>query len=249
MRFDGQRIVITGGGSGIGLAMARAFADQGATVIITGRTEARLRQAASSHPSISGVVCDVSDDEQVVALRDAVESQGGVDILINNAGVMLAFDVTTEFALESQLHEIAIDAAGPVRVVHHFLPGMLTRPAVLVNVSSGLAYVPYAAAPVYSASKAFLHSYTQSLRAQLTGTSVRVVELLPPVVDTPLATELDPSFSKMPPEKLVSAFLHDLARGKSEIAPGQSTQLKWLSRFAPRLIFAQLNKSPRGQAA
>ncbi|MGB1226218.1 MAG: SDR family NAD(P)-dependent oxidoreductase, partial [Mycobacterium sp.] len=166
MRFNGQRIVITGGSSGIGLAMARAFADQGATVIITGRTESTLRQAASSHPSISGVRCDVSNNHQVVALRDAVESEGGVDILINNAGVMLAFDVTKDFALEKQLHEIAIDAAGPVRLVHHFLPGMLTRPSVLVNVSSGLAYVPYAAAPVYSASKASLHSYTQSLRAQ-----------------------------------------------------------------------------------
>ena len=249
MRFNGQRVVITGGSSGIGLAMARAFADRGATVIITGRTEARLRQAASSHPSMSAVVCDVSDDEQVVALRDTVESHGGVDILINNAGVLLPFDVTKEFALQSQLHEIAIDAAGPVRLVHHFLPGLLTRPSVLVNVSSGLAYVPYAAAPVYSASKAFLHSYTQSLRAQLAGTSVRVVELLPPVVDTPMAAELDPSFSKMSPEKLVAAFLHDLGRGKNEIAPGQSTQLKWLSRFAPRLIFGQLNKSPRGQAA
>ena len=249
MRFNGQRVVITGGSSGIGLAMARAFADRGATVIITGRTEARLRQAASSHPSISAVVCDVSDDEQVVALRDTVESHGGVDILINNAGVLLPFDVTKEFALQSQLHEIAIDAAGPVRLVHHFLPGLLTRPSLLVNVSSGLAYVPYAAAPVYSASKAFLHSYTQSLRAQLAGTSVRVVELLPPVVDTPMAAELDPSFSKMSPEKLVAAFLHDLGRGKNEIAPGQSTQLKWLSRFAPRLIFGQLNKSPRGQAA
>lgn len=246
MHFDGKRVVITGGSSGIGLAMARAFADQGGTVTITGRTESRLQQAASSHPAISGVVCDVANDEQVIALRDAVESQGGVDILINNAGVLLAFDVTKEFALESQLHEIGIDAAGPVRVVHHFLPGMLTRPSVLVNVSSGLAYVPWAAAPVYSASKAFVHSYTQSLRAQLAGTSVRVVELLPPVVDTPMATELDLSFSKMAPEKLVSVFLHDLSRGKNEIAPGQSTQLKWLSRFAPRLIFGQLNKKPRG---
>lgn len=249
MQFSGQRVVITGGSSGIGLTMARTFADQGAKVIITGRTEATLRQAASSHPSISGVQCDVANDEQVVALRDAVESQGGVDILINNAGVLLAFDVTKEFSLESQLHEIAIDAAGPVRVVHHFLPSMLARPSILVNVSSGLAYVPYAAAPVYSASKAFLHSYTQSLRAQLAGTSVRVVELLPPVVDTPMAAELDPSFSKMPPEKLVSAFLQGLSRGRNEIAPGQSTQLKWLSRFAPRLIFGQLNKNPGGQAA
>ena len=246
MQFDGKRVVITGGSSGIGLAMARAFAAEGAAVTITGRTESRLKEAASSHPSISGVVCDVANDEQVVALREDVESQGGVDILINNAGVMVAFDVTKGFALDKQLHEIDIDAAGPVRVVHHFLPDMLTRPSVLVNVSSGLAYVPYAAAPVYSASKAFLHSYTQSLRAQLAGTSVRVVELLPPVVDTPMATQLDASFKRMPPDKLIAAFLKDLSRGKDEIAPGQSTQLKWLSRFAPPVIFGQLNKRPRG---
>ncbi|MCH9710285.1 MAG: SDR family NAD(P)-dependent oxidoreductase [Actinomycetia bacterium] len=246
MQFDGKRVVITGGSSGIGLAMARAFAAEGADVTITGRTESRLNEAASSHPSISGVVCDVANDGQVVALLDAVDSQGGVDILINNAGVMLAFDVTKGLALESQLHEIAIDAAGPVRLVHHFLPHMLTRPSVLVNVSSGLAYVPYAAAPVYSASKAFLHSYTQSLRAQLAGTSVRVVELLPPVVDTPMATQLDASFKKMPPDKLISAFLKDLKRGKDEIVPGQSALLKWLSRFAPPVIFGQLNKNPRG---
>lgn len=245
MRFSGQRVVITGGSSGIGLAMARAFADEGAEVVITGRTEARLREAAASHPAISTFVCDVCDDDQVVALRDVVESQGGVDILINNAGVLVAFDVTEEPSLGSQLHEIAVDAAGPVRVVHHFLPGLLTRPSVLVNVSSGLAYVPYAAAPVYSASKAFVHSYTQSLRAQLAGTSVRVVELLPPVVDTPMAAELDPSFSKMPPDALVAAFLKDLRRGRSEITPGQSIQLKWLSRVAPRMIFGRLNRSWR----
>ena len=247
MQFDGKRVVITGGSSGIGLAMARAFAAEGAAVTITGRTESRLQEAASSHPSISGVVCDVANDEQVVALRDAVESQGGVDILINNAGVMRCLRRDQGFRTrEASSTRSTIDAAGPVRVVHHFLPDMLTRPSVLVNVSSGLAYVPYAAAPVYSASKAFLHSYTQSLRAQLAGTSVRVVELLPPVVDTPLATQLDASFKKMPPDKLVSAFLKDLSRGKDEIAPGQSTQLKWLSRFAPPVIFGQLNKKPRG---
>ncbi len=240
--FDGKRVVITGGSSGIGLEMARAFADKGAAVVITGRSAAKLRAAAASHPAISGFEADVSNDAQVLALRDFVNSQGGIDILVNNAGVMHAFDVTKGFSLDNQLQEIAIDAAGPVRVVHHFLPDMLKRPSVLVNVSSGLAYVPHAAAPVYSASKAFLHAYTQCLRAQLAGTSVRVVELLPPVVDTPMAGELDPSFSKMPPEKLVADFLKGLQRGKDEIAPGQSAQLKWLSRFAPGFIFRQLNK-------
>ncbi len=243
MKFTGKRIVITGGSSGIGLQMAQTFGELGADVVITGRTQASLDEAASGQTHITPFVCDVTNDEQVVALRDFMDEQGGTDILINNAGVMEFFDVTQGFPLEKQLAEIAIDAAGPVRLVHHFLPGMLKRPAVIVNVSSGLAYVPFAAAPVYCGSKAFVHSYTQCLRTQLAGTSVRVVELLPPVVDTPLAASLDASFSKMPPDKLVAALINGLERGHDEIAPGQSAQLKWLSRLAPKFIYGQLNRN------
>lgn len=246
MKLNDKRILVTGGSSGIGLALAHAFAEAGAHVIITGRSEARLSEAAASHAALSGVVCDVTRDDQVLALRERMDAGGGTDVLVNNAGVMHAFDVTSGFPLETQLQEIDIDVAGPVRLVHHFLPGLLGRESVIVNVSSGLAYMPYAAAPVYSASKAFLHAYTQSLRAQLAGTSVRVVELLPPVVDTPLADGLDPSFARMPPETLATTFLRDLQRGRDEIAPGQSTQLKWMSRIAPSILFAQMNKSLRG---
>ncbi|MEP0545771.1 MAG: SDR family NAD(P)-dependent oxidoreductase [Rhodothermales bacterium] len=246
MNPQGKRVVVTGGSSGIGLALAHAFAETGGHVVITGRSEARLIEAAASHANLTGMVCDVTRDDQVVALREHMNAGGGTDILVNNAGVMHAFDVTSDFPLETQLQEIDIDVAGPVRLVHHFLPGMLQREAMIVNVSSGLAYIPYAAAPVYSASKAFLHAYTQSLRAQLAGSSVRVVELLPPVVDTPLADGLDPSFARMPPEKLAATFLREVRRGQDEITPGQSRQLKWMSRLAPSFMFGQLNKSPRG---
>ena len=123
---------------------------------------------------------------------------------------------------------------------------LLQRNSVLVNVSSGLAYIPYAAAPVYSASKAFVHSYTESLRAQLAATSVRVVELMPPVVDTPMAETLDPSFSRMAPEKLVAAFMSGLKDNMEEITPGQSAQLKILRRIAPAFIFKQINKNVVG---
>ncbi len=167
------------------------------------------------------------------------------NILINNAGVIHAFDMTKGFSLERQLQEIAIDAAGPMRRVHHFLPNVLERMSEILNVSSELAYVPYAAAPIYSASNAFLHAYIQCLRAQLAGTSMRVAQLLPPFVDTPMAGELNPSLSRMPPEKLVSIFLKGLRNGKNEITPGQSAQFKWLSRFAPKVFFGQLNKKPR----
>lgn len=242
MDLSKKRVVITGGGSGIGLAMARSIAAAGAHVVITGRDQHKLATAAAHHPHISSKVCDVTDEAAVAALRDAMDAAGGTDMLINNAGVMHWFDVKQAFPLEKQLQEIDIDVSGPVRLVHHFLPGMLKRESAIVNVSSGLAYIPYASAPVYSASKAFLHAYTQSLRAQLVGTPVQVIELLPPVVDTPLAGDLEPSFPRMSPEKLVSAFLKGLKNNAEEITPGQSAQLKLMRRLAPGFIFQQLNK-------
>jgi uncharacterized oxidoreductase len=246
MTFDQKRILITGGSSGMGLAIAKSFAAEGAQVMITGRKQEKLTMAASQHANITAQVCDVTDEAAIIALRDAMDAAGGTDILINNAGVMHTFDVTKVFPLEKQLQEIDIDVSGPVRLVHHFLPGMLQRESVIVNVSSGLAYAPYAPAPVYSASKTFVHVYTQSLRAQLAGTSVRVVELLPPVVDTEMATNLEPSFSRMSPEKLATAFMKGLKSKAEEITPGQSAQLKLMSRLAPGFIFRQLNKNPRG---
>ncbi|MGJ3254387.1 MAG: SDR family oxidoreductase [Elainellaceae cyanobacterium] len=246
MDLNGKRIVITGGSSGIGLAMARSLAAEGAHVVITGRDQTKLAAAASQHANISSQVCDVADEAAVVALRDAMDAAGGTDMLVNNAGIMHAFDVTQGFPLEKQLQEIDIDVSGPVRLIHHFLPGMMQRESIIVNISSGLAYVPYAFAPVYSAAKAFLHSYTQSLRAQLAATSVRVVELLPPVVDTELAGDLDPSFPRMSPDKLVAALIKGLNNNTDEIAPGQSAQLKLMSRLAPRFLFKQMNKNPRG---
>lgn len=242
MDLNGKRIVITGGGSGIGLAMARSLASEGAYVVITGRNQTKLA-AAANHPNISSQVCDVADEAEVIALRDAMDADGGTDVLINNAGIMHTFNVTQGFPLEKQLQEIDIDVSGPVRMVHYFLSGMLQRESIIINVSSGLAYAPYASAPVYSASKAFLHSYTQSLRSQLTNTSVRVVELLPPVVDTELATGLDPSFPRISPEKLVAALIKGLKNNTDEITPGQSAQLKLMSRLAPRLLFQQMNKN------
>ncbi len=242
MQIENKQIVITGGGSGIGLALALSLANEGAHVVVTGRTASKLEAAAASHERITAQVCDVTDDAQILALRDVMDARGGVDVLINNAGVMHAFDVRDGHPLEAQLKEIDIDVSGPVRVVHHFLPSMLGRDCTIVNVSSGLAYIPLASAPVYSASKAFLHAYTQGLRAQLQPSSVRVVELLPPVVDTAMVSELDPSFPRMPPETLAKAFLKGLRSDKEEITPGQSGQLKLMRRLAPGFIFGQINK-------
>lgn len=243
MNVAGKRALVTGGTSGIGLHLALALAKEGASVFVTGRNTERVEEAAAQHPAIVGVVCDVTDDAAVQRLRAQLDAAGGLDLLINNAGVLHFFDVAEGYPLEHQAQEVAIDVVGPMRMVHHFLPDLLQRPSVVVNVSSALAYVPFAAAPVYSGAKAFVHAWTRSLRRQLHGTSVRVVELLPPVVDTPLAADLDPSFTRMPPEQLASAFLTGLKRGDTEITPGQSLLLKWLGRFAPGLAFWMVNRN------
>jgi uncharacterized oxidoreductase len=242
--LKGSRVLVTGGSSGIGRALTNALASEAARVVITGRDAERLAEVADGSSHIDAVVCDVTDADQIAALQQEISLTGGIDMLVNCAGVMHFFEVTSGFPLERQLQEIDIDVAGPVRMVDAFLPILLERPSTIVNVSSGLAWVPYAAAPVYSGAKAFVHAWTVSLREQLKDTSVRVVELLPPVTDTPLASGLNPSFKRMPPDDLVAAFIKGLERGDDEIAPGQSKQLKWMSRLAPGFIFGQLNKEP-----
>lgn len=184
----------------------------------------------------------MTDNDAVIALRDELVAAGGIDILINNAGIFKFFNVLDAPRLEEQIDEIDIDAVGPIRMIHHFLPSMLERESMIINVSSGLAYVPYAKTPVYSGAKAFIHSYTQCLREQLKDTSVRVVELLPPVVDTPLAEGIDSPFKRMPPETLAVALMKGLRSGNTEIAPGISTLLKWMGRLLPNFGFKQLNK-------
>lgn len=242
MQFNGRRVLITGGGSGIGLALTRAMLAAGADVHITGRDQAKLDRVSAEHDRVTAHICDVVDDDAVRALRDRMNEIGGIDILINNAGVMAFFNILDGYPLAEQIKEIDIDAVGPIRMIEHFLPSMLDRDAMIINVSSGLAYVPYAPTPVYSAAKAFVHAYTRCLREQLRGTPVRVVELLPPVVDTPLAAGIDTPIPRMPPEKLAAALMRGLRRGKTEIAPGISAPLRWMGRLSPGLAFRLLNK-------
>ena len=149
--------------------------------------------------------------------------------------------------------EIEINLSGPVRMIDQFLPHLLTRPgALIVNVSSGLAFIPFPAAPVYCATKAAIHSFTQSLRAQLQGTGVTVVELAPPGVETPLfrgefAAETRGQ-KAMDPMELVQRAISGIEAGKLEIRPGLSNVLNAMSRIAPRFMLSQMAKmsKPKG---
>ncbi len=249
MKQSNQTVLITGGGSGIGLALAKKFLENNNTVIITGRNLSKLEKVKQENPQIHIYQSDVTNDAEVRMLADDIQQKfDGLDVLINNAGIMNLVDTGNESNdLQKQMQEIEINYNSPIRVLHYFLPLLKkSKNAVLVNVSSGLAYVPFAQAPVYSGTKSALHFWTQAIRPQLQPHNIKVVELLPPVVDTPLAHGADiaddDNLKPMPPEKLADIFWKDYIKGKEEITPGISKALKVMSRLAPKFIFKQLNK-------
>jgi uncharacterized oxidoreductase len=189
MKMSGNTVLITGGATGIGLALAESFLDRGNEVIICGRREERLRQAQQKHPSLHTRVCDVSaekDRRSLVAWT--TENFSSLNIVVNNAGIQRAIDFTEgiEDFLDGE-SETAIDLEAPIHLCGLFIPHLakMKEPAI-VNVSSGLAITPAAVFPVYCAVKAGLHTFTKCLRFQLRKTGIRVFEVLPPGVDSEL---------------------------------------------------------------
>lgn len=248
MKQSKQKVLITGGGSGIGLALAKKFLENKNTVIITGRNLPKLEKVKAENPNIHIFQSDVTDDADVRLLKDDIEQKfGGLDVLINNAGIMHLVDTgNEENDLQKQMQEIEINYNSPIRVFHYFLPLLKkSNNAVLVNVSSGLAYVPFAQAPVYSGTKSALHFWTLGIRPQLKPHGIKVIELLPPVVKTDIFDGIEVSeadFKPISPQQLANLFWKDYTKGKEEITPGMSSQLKLMGRWAPKFIFKQLNK-------
>ncbi len=251
MKLTAKTILITGGSSGIGLELARQLLDRGNVVIITGRDERALETAKRRLPGVHLFRSDVSEPDGIGALHDAVAARfPKLDTLVNNAGVMRIVKLGEDRSLEDVAQEIDIDLTGPIRMVQQFLPLLRSQPdALIVNVSSGLAFVPFPISPIYSAAKAGLRAYTRCLRVQLEGSPVRVVELAPPLTQTPLFSA---GFSEqmngakgIAVDVLVRRAIVAMESGKTEIRPGQSNILKIASRVAPELILRQLSKVGR----
>ncbi len=247
MITSNKTVLITGGGSGIGLALAKKFLAQNNTVIITGRDLAKLERVKSEHSGIHIYKSDVTDDAEVRMLADdIIEKFNGIDVLINNAGVLHLIDTGNDSNdLSKQFTEIDINFNSPIRMVHYFLPQLKkSKEPVIVNVSSGLAFVPFAQTPIYCATKAALHFWTKSIRLQLEPYRIKVLELLPPLVDTQISKGADESLKLMPPEKLADLFWKGYVNNQEEITPGSSKQLKIMGRLVPNFIFKQMNKKP-----
>ena len=190
MKITGNTILITGGNSGIGRGLAQAFHQKGNQVIIVGRNEETLREVVAANEGMKYLQADVADAASTRELAQQVETQfPELNVLINNAGIMQAEDIlkNPEGALEIAEKTIDINLLGPIRLTAHLLPLLQNQPhATWMTVTSGLAYVPLFLDPTYCATKAAIHSYTQTLRYQLKETNVEVMELVPPYVATSL---------------------------------------------------------------
>ena len=248
MELTHRTVLITGGTSGIGLELARQLLQRGNTVIVTGRDRDRLDAAQHGLPGLHTIQSDIGDPQAIVALHRTVTQRfPDLDTLVNNAGIMRNLDLNRDRDLADVTREIDVNLSGPLRMIQRFLPHLKARPsALIVNVSSGLAFVPLPVSPVYCATKAAIHSLTQSLRVQLAGTNVTVVELAPPGVETPLlrndfAEEMR-GRKAMDVEVLVARAMAGIEAGRLEIRPGLSNVLKIASRVAPRFMLAQMAK-------
>jgi uncharacterized oxidoreductase len=251
MNISGNTILITGGTSGIGFELAAQLLNLGNTVLITGRDESRLEQARNKLAGVHTFQSDVSDSNAISALFEAVVKKfPEMNVLINNAGIMRKLNLQNyKTDLQDISREIETNLMGPVRMVQQFLPHLIVQNnSAIVNISSGLAFVPLPIAPIYCATKAALHSFTQSLRVQLKNTRVKVFELAPPATETPLlggdftADDLK-GVSVMKVTKMVGEAIEGLRRDHLEIRPGQANALKLMSRIAPQFILNQLSRN------
>lgn len=244
MKLTGRTILITGGSAGIGLAFARKFLELGNRVIVTGRSRSTLDQLKASYPKLRTIQSDVADSAQIASLaRQVTAEYPNLDVLMNNAGIMLHKNLTVPAAdLDELTTETDINLSGVIRMTSAFIDTLKANRGTLINVSSGLAFVPLSSAPIYCATKAAVHSYTQSLRFQLEQSGIEVIELMPPAVKTALSADLPEggTVSLMTTDELIKQTFAAFKKGKLEIRPGQANLLAIMRRLAPGFINRQL---------
>jgi uncharacterized oxidoreductase len=248
MKLSGRTILITGGSAGIGLAFALKFLELGNEVIVTGRRQAVLDQVKAKHPKFHTIQSDVAEPAQIAALAKRVRVDfPKLDVLMNNAGIMLYKNLKAPAAdLTGLMTEMDINVGGVIRVTSAFIDLLTANKGTVINVSSGLAFVPLPCAPIYCATKAAIHSYTQSLRFQLEETGVEVIEIMPPAVKTDLTAAFpEGEVTLITTEELVKQSFASLKAVSLEIRPGQAKQLAIMRRLVPGFINRQLWKASK----
>jgi uncharacterized oxidoreductase len=220
MKISNNKILITGGGSGIGLGLTERFIKENNTVIVCGRRESILKELSVKYPSVITRRCDLSNAvEREDLFRWISETHSDLNVLVNNAGIQQCMSITDSDFFKRAQEEIAINIEAPVHLTSLFIN--LKSLNTIINITSGLSFVPMTQMPVYSASKAFLHSFTLSLRHLLKTKNIEVIEAIPPALNTDLGGKgLHNTAS--PVNEFIEAVFLQLKQGKSELAYGFS---------------------------
>jgi len=249
MKLTGRTILVTGGSAGIGLAFALKFLELGNAVIVTGRRQTALDEVKAKYPKLHTIQGDVADPAQIAALAARVKADfPKLDVLMNNAGIMLHKNLKLPAAdLDGLMDEVNINVGGVIRTISAFIDILTVNKGTVINVSSALGLVALPSAPIYCATKAAIHSYTQSLRFQLEEAGVEVIEVMPPAVKTAMTAELSEGegVTLITTDELIKQSFAAFKAGKLEVRPGQANLLALMRRIAPNFINRQLWKASR----
>ncbi len=243
MKLDSNTVLVTGGASGIGLAIAERFLKAGSRVIVCGRREDKLREAKSKNPKLETRICDVAKESERASLVKWITREfPEFNVLVNNAGIQRRVDLLAPAeAWETTRQELVVNLEAPIHLTQLILPYLLKQqhPAI-INITSGLSFSLLANVPVYSATKAAFHSFTLSLRHQLSKTPIEVLEIAPPAVDTDLGGPGLHTFG-VNLDEFADSVMGRVAEGEQEVGFGFSEKARLGSRAELDEIFKRLN--------
>lgn len=241
MKISNNKILITGGASGIGLGLTERFIQENNTVIICGRRETVLKEVADKFPSVITRMCDLSIESGRVELFNWIsENHGDLNVLVNNAGIQQWMSIADPNFYQRAKAEIAINIEAPIHLTSLFLN--LKALHTIINVTSGLSFVPLTKVPVYSATKAFFHSFTLSSRQLMKAKNIEVIELIPPAINTDLGGK-GLHDSAPPVNEFINAIFEQLKQGKTELTFGFSEAMTKAGPEDLQKAFAKLNMS------
>ena len=243
MKLQNDTVLITGGSSGIGLELGKILLKNGNKVIICGRSSDKLETAKRQEPKIITYQCDLSNNKECADFAQKIsENYPDLNVLVNNAAIVHKTSFLEDpQIMEKLIAELHTNLVAPIQMIHHLIPVLeKNKNAEIINITTGLIYVPRALYPFYNATKAALHSFTQVLRLQMKSKNINIAEVMFPAVDTPWHQGNPPKIA-ISTEKAVGEMITGLKKNKPEIRVGGAKMLYKISRIAPGFALKKVN--------